>query len=465
MSVESLPHRRVVASLFGTIKLVQMYGPSHDTTGEALWTLLESIGEAAETGDTTTLTFRGARIKVNGRTVRAAEGGNLALAYLTGEFGRRGISALNIRTDAGPGQIAAFVELFLGLSPEDKDPAATLTRLMAERELHGVTIEASDNAPTDPILQEERRTATMGAYLSGLHAFRDVLKADAYPDRLKVRRAKRAVQGLVDRFLEDEAAVLMLAQLRGHDVKLFHHCMNVSIYSMAIGQRIGMGRRELGQLGLAALFHDVGKTITTTARDGETSDEHKARQLRESTVRGARMIMVASGGHAGMLKAAIAAYEQRAHFDGSGEPALDHDQHLVARIIAITDCYDTLTSPAAPDAAKPYEAFQLMQARSGTVFDPLLLKVFINALGIYPIGSLVELSTGETALVTAGPREAADIELPRVRVVETARGDLEKGAPVDLGMRDEQGEPVRCIASVRALRAKFSALGELVAAG
>jgi HD-GYP domain-containing protein (c-di-GMP phosphodiesterase class II) len=459
MSAADLAHRRVVASLFGTIKLVQMYGPSHDATGEALWTLLESIGEAAEGGDTTSLTFRGARIKVNGRTVRAAEGDNLALTFLSDEFRRRQVSALHIRKDAGAGQVAAFVELFLGLSPDDINPADTLTHRMKERELGGITIEAAEDTPVDPLFQKQQRAATMGAYVSGLRAFRDVLRADGYPDRRKVRRARRAVQGLIDRFLEDEAAVLMLAQLRGHDVKLFHHSMNVSIYAMVIGLRIGMDRRQLGQLGLAALFHDLGK------RDGETRAGHKARPPRESTIRGARMLLMGSAGHPGMLKAAITAYEQHAHYDRSGSPALDHDQHLVAGIIAIADSYDTLTSPAAPDAASPHEAFRLMRAHSGTVFDPVLLKVFVNALGIYPVGSLVDLSTGETALVTAGPLDASDLELPRVRVVDTGTGTLEKGAQVDLAIRNEQGEPVRRIASVRALRAKRSALGELVAAG
>jgi HD-GYP domain-containing protein (c-di-GMP phosphodiesterase class II) len=271
----------------------------------------------------------------------------------------------------------------------------------------------------------------MRTYMRGLRAFRDVLRLDGVHDHTKLRRARRAVQGLVDSFLEDEAAVLALAQIRGHDVKLFHHSLNVCIHALLIGQRLGMTRRQLGELGLAGLFHDLGKTVPL-------SEEEKGRghwrALRAHPARGARLLLEDGTAHEGMLKAAIAAYEHHAHFDRSGFPAIDHELHLTSRIVAIADCYEALTGPRPYREVPytPYDALSLMQTRAGTIFDPLLLKVFVNALGAYPVGSLVQLESGEIAIVCAGPERAGQLDRPRVRVVRTASGTLPPDTGLDL---------------------------------
>ena len=460
MTEGGLPHRRFVASLFGMLKLMQMYGPRHDATKEAVVNLAETATAVAAGNDETVISVRGARLQVNGLTMRAKECGNLAISFLVGELSRRRIAAIHIRQDATPDEIGTFSEHFLALELGEDDPADTLASRLFALDVQGITIERAEVKEVDPILQEERRDATMRTYLQGLRAFKEVLRDDGYPDRTKVRRARRAVQGLVDRFLEDEAAVLTLAQISGFDVKLFHHCMNVSLHALAIGQRIGLSRRQLGELGLAALFHDLGKTVPTGRRPGESEEEARRREVHEHPSRGARMLLAESGGHGGMLKAAITAFEQHAHFDRSGHPAVDHQLHLYSRIVTIADCFDALTSQRTADdrGHSAYEAFRLMQARAGTIFDPILLKVFMNALGIYPTGSVVVLDTGEVALVIAGPEDPKNFDKPMVRILDTADGDLEKDTDLDLATDS------RTITETRAAHEVFASIGDLVAA-
>jgi hypothetical protein len=131
-----------------------------------------------------------------------------------------------------------------------------------------------------------------------------------------------------------------------------------------------------------------------------------------------------------MLKAAIAAFEHHAGVDRGGFPRIPHEPHLVSRIVAIADAYDSLTAPAGPTAPlAPPDALSRMLARKD--LDPLLLKVFVNAMGIYPVGSLVELTTGETAIV-AGPPAPGALDRPRVKVVKRGAGALEPDAVVEL---------------------------------
>jgi HD-GYP domain-containing protein (c-di-GMP phosphodiesterase class II) len=466
MAVGVAPYRRLVASLFGTLKLMQMYGRGNDATSDAINNLCEAVRESAGIEEDAVVQVRGRRLQVNGRTMRASECGTLALTYLADEWSKRGIASVDFRVDVGADDLATFGEVLLAIDPEDEDPVGTLTSALAGRGVGSIAVERLNEEDLDPVVQEERRDTTMRTYIRGLRAFKEVLRADGYPNRTKVRRARRAVQGLVDRFTEDEAAVLTLAQIHSHDRKLFHHCMNVCIYALVIGQRIGMSRRQLGELGLAALFHDLGKTAEVEAQAAETDEDARRRSERKHPVRGARMLLAESHGHTGMLKAAVATFEQHSHFDLSGFPPVEHELHIFSRIITIADCYDALTSQRAGEDKRnsSYEAFRVMQTRAGTIFDPILLKVFVNATGVYPAGSLLRLSSGEVAIVVAGPEDPEDFDRPRARVVDQSRGVLPPGTEVDLAERDDGGKLARDIVGTLAAHEVFATVGDLVAA-
>ena len=75
---------------------------------------------------------------------------------------------------------------------------------------------------------------------------------------LNVRKVKRAVQGIVDQVLSDEPSMITMTTLRDYDEYTFTHCVNVCIFSVIIGQRLGLTKLQLYELGLGALFHDLG---------------------------------------------------------------------------------------------------------------------------------------------------------------------------------------------------------------
>ncbi|HEX5138570.1 MAG TPA: HD domain-containing protein, partial [Planctomycetota bacterium] len=398
----------------------QLYGRRHVATAGAVCNLQEAIRQAAAEDGEARIAARGRRLQVNGETMRGRECGALALGYLAAEWSKRGIDQVRFQKEATTEELEAFVAAFLDVDVTRPEPADRLAAALVNESVGGVIVEKLAADEREPVLLEERRESVMRAYLRGLRAFKEVLRCDGLRDRAKIRRARRAVQGVVDSFLEDESAVLALAQIRSFDLKLFHHSLNTCVLAVLIGQRLHLPRRQLADLGLAALFHDVGKT---TPGNGTAAEEERAH-----TARGARMLLEEGTTHEGMLKAAIAAYEHHAGADRSGFPTIPHDPHLVSRIVAVADAYDSLTAPPAPLA--PPDALARMLARKD--LDPLLVKVFVNAIGIYPVGSVVELTTGETAIVASPPTPEA-FDRPRVKVVKRGAGALEPDALVELG--------------------------------
>lgn len=458
MTVRLLPLRRLIAALFGTLKLTQMYGRRHDTTAEALRNLAECLKAAMEEGEVR-ISVRGKRLQVNNHPMRARECGTLALGFLVAEWSKRGIEMVRFRESAGIADLEVFAATFLDLDVTRPEPAERLITALAAGGCHGIAVERSMEEAREPILMEEQRESAMRTYLRGLKAFKEVLRCGGIHDRVRQRAARRAVQGIVDSFLEDESAVLALAQIRSYDLKLFHHSLNVCVYALLIGHRLDMSRRQLGELGLAALFHDLGKTV---ARADETPE---AARLAHPG-RGARLLLVEGTSHEGMLKAAIAAYEHHVHYDGrGGYPAVDHSPHLVSRIVAIADAFESLATSHAPGpGATPWKALRLLQERAGTQFDPVLLRLFANALGVYPVGSVVELTSGEVAIVAEGPAQEDRLDCPRVRIVDTAEGELEAGVLVDLTDCHETGVPLRQILRTLPAEEIFSDAGEHAAA-
>jgi HD-GYP domain-containing protein (c-di-GMP phosphodiesterase class II) len=140
------------------------------------------------------------------------------------------------------------------------------------------------------------------------------------------------------------------------------------------------------------------------------------------------------------VKIFLPAFEHHLKYDLSGYPRTPREKHvsLFGRILAIVDVFDAITSPRIyrPTALSPDRALGVMWDGSGKDFDPILLKVFINMLGVYPVGTLLQLDTEEMGLVLDSP-EDSDRTRPRVRLlVADGQGGFKKGKVVNLAERD-----------------------------
>ena len=261
------------------------------------------------------------------------------------------------------------------------------------------------------------------------------------------KQAKRAIQSIVDLMMSDEASLLGLTTLRCHDQYTHNHSVNVSLLSMALGNRAGYPKVELADLGLAALFHDLGKTnipMEVLNKPGEfTDDEWK--MMRNHPTEGVLSLTSMRSITSLPGRMASASFEHHMNLDFSGYPKLNVPWKLsmTGRILMIADCYDAMTSSRVyrREPISPSKVLGFMLGKAGKSFDLTLMKLFMTCVGIIPIGSLVLLDTNELAVVLKPAADPADAEHPYVKIIMDTNGTaIENGREVDLHEKDESGE-------------------------
>lgn len=307
-------------------------------------------------------------------------------------------------------------------------------------------------APDDAYLQakaerDERRNKTNKArmrasnadkaYAAAAAKLRDAF-AQAYSSpRAAVAKVSAIVTEVAGAFSSNEDVSIMLLSDRIASNNLHTHAINVMLLSLLIAKAQKLDEQGLNELGLGALFHDIGTlNVPDSIRMKPESEWTRADStyMRMHTDLGAKMIFSIPEIGPG-ARAAVAMHHE--HWDGSGYPfKLAGDKiPLFARYVAIADRYDDLCNPMRmQDAIPPSEALARMYKIEGAHFDPAVLASFIKAMGVYPPGSIVELSNGAIGLVTSVNRD----NTTRPLVMVWQEGASPENAPViDLSVEPE----------------------------
>jgi HD-GYP domain-containing protein (c-di-GMP phosphodiesterase class II) len=203
-------------------------------------------------------------------------------------------------------------------------------------------------------------------------------------------------------------------------------------------------------LGLCALFHDLGKVdipVELIRKPSKFTDE-EYEEVKKHPLYSVLRILRVNSDHALKSKLMISPYEHHLGIDLQGYPRSCRVTQLTlfGRIVAIADHYDALTSSRSyrPVPISPEQALDIMLQVSGTQLDPLLLKVFINMIGVYPVGTLLLLDSQEVAMVLETP-SGAEKGRPNCFILDFEENNLQKGELVDLSERDESGRFIRNI--------------------
>ena len=297
----------------------------------------------------------------------------------------------------------------------------------------------------------ERRTYTFYTYSKTVVLYRSLLaEAGSLPIRRQFlfRKLGRSVQALVDICMEDDHTFLGLAAVKSGVEYLPHHAANVTVLSIALGEKLGLDKMNLADLGLAALFRDVGlREIEPLVFEKEGPLDGEDRSVLEGhTLRSVEFLLADRKLSNSVLSQIVVAFEHHRRADGGGYPTLSRPPGLFSRIVSIADAYDAMTTDRPwRRAYLPDEALGLMLANSGKQFDASLLKVFVNTLGFYPVGTLVRLSTRELALVVYGSGVGERATRPVVTPLDS-NGRV-GSQMIDLMDREDGGDYVRTIVS------------------
>ncbi|MDP6933204.1 MAG: hypothetical protein QGG40_09825, partial [Myxococcota bacterium] len=262
------------------------------------------------------------------------------------------------------------------------------------------------------------------------------------------RRTTHMVHRMVEAAEADLYGFLSLTTIHSIGDFALTHSVNVSILATALGRRLRLTRSQLSELASCALFHNVGQTVLAPEvlhkPDRLSPDERHSLELHPLT--GFRHILDTQGVNPKTIRRAIVALEHHMSFDGrGGYPFLQGwKPHLYSRMVAICDAYEALVSPRPfRDAFQPDIAIKLLQRQSGSRFDPVLLRLFMDMVGKWPVGSLVELDDGKLGIVVAPGTGRHRWARPRVMLVRDAMGrDLEPEV-VELSTRHDRRKAYR----------------------
>jgi HD-GYP domain-containing protein (c-di-GMP phosphodiesterase class II) len=288
-----------------------------------------------------------------------------------------------------------------------------------------------------------RAEAAMDLLTNGIQGILDDLKLGRGLDLKKLRQGVDEMIGSITR---NPAAFGWLREIKRKDSFSYHHALACSVWAASFGRHLGLEVDELRDLALGGLLFDVGKTLLPERlllADEESLLGHEREQLRRHVEHGLEILQNTPGITPQILEMVATHHERH---DGSGYPAGLKGSAIPigGRILGVVDTYDMLTGVRKhATGLSPHQAVgELYQAR-GTLFQPELVEQFIQTCGIYPTGSLVELSDGQVGVVTAVH------SLKRLRpnimlLLDETRLPLPQFRTIDLGevREDAHGRPL-----------------------
>lgn len=312
---------------------------------------------------------------------------------------------------SSPDQIATLRGL--GLShvhwvPEKSDPSPSAATAVEAAAAPGTAVAAAaTSSAEDPAAQHRRRQLVAQRealqrcerqYGEAAQVLHDVGETLATRPRHAGRSTEALAQAMLDKMRGCEEMGIRLVDGGGDRAAM--HALNVGVVSMLIGRSLGLGEADMLDLAVGALMHDVGKLDMADryrhADDRYTPAEWAA--YREHVARG-----VVHGRRMTLSPGALAVLAQHhEHADGTGFPQhlTAERMSLAARIVAIVNRYDNWCNPPARSAAlTPHEAVATLFAQGRSLYDATVLNAFIRVVGVYPAGSLVQLTDDRHAMV------------------------------------------------------------------
>jgi HD-GYP domain-containing protein (c-di-GMP phosphodiesterase class II) len=368
-----------------------------------------------------------------------------------------GVGLIRAEVGADRREWTTFLSLMLATAGRDAsvNRLFELTQKMHDAGVTHILVEAPVEADVSDEDEERQKEQAKRTYQRSVAVTKEVINSVRMGRSASVKKVKRAVQAIVDQVLSDETSLVGLTSLRDYDDYTFTHSVNVCIFSVALGRKIGLSKLQLYDLGMAALFHDVGKSrvpLEVLNKNGSLTEE-EWRIMQAHPWLGVLTLFGLRGYGEIPYRSMIGAYEHHMKVDLTGYPKSirPREMSIFSKIIAVADGFDAATSrrtyqttPIQPDAV-----LKEMWENPRRGYDPILVKAFINLIGIYPVGTMVILDTYELAVVAAANPNLEMIHRPVVRIVSDPAGTITyPGYTADLAESDGSGTFLRSIIKV-----------------
>lgn len=450
----------LVIKIHMLMKLTRIYGSKNVALHHYIQEFLQIINTLIKREENLSLKIVNEDLFLNERLLRYSLEGYTSFKYLLTEWKKRLIGEVIFKEPVDDRILGVFIYNLIKLEEGCEENAVLLTEQLLNQAISTIEVEPLEvfegeggvegrgekkkRGGTLTLREEDQQRAAKVVFFDTIAAVKEFMtninKETLYAD---VRKLKRLVQKAVRLVLEDECVLLGMASIKNYDAYTFNHSVNVAIYSLALGRRLGFSRKTLTELGITALLHDIGKEKIPKAILNKPGplDEQEWEVMKKHPVEGVRTVLNLKQLGAINPGTVFGIFEHHLKNDLSGYPKLftKKELGLFGQILQITDAYDAMTTPRIYKKTPytPEQALAVMLKEGGTHFDPILLKSFVGLVGIYPIGSLVFLDTHELGIVYKSHPEWVD----RPQVILMARdekGYSRKGL-IDLTETDGEG--------------------------
>ena len=421
----------LVRRLAAAVRAAALYSPGHPLLRRGIDSLAQLSQAAQHSAESMVFGFVGDDVVVNGH--RLARSG-AALAGFAREFRDREIEKITIGHGVTRDELMAFV-----LELADRKSPLPLASRLDQKGVRHITIGRIN------LEQDDQSSAGIAAarrvYGKAVETAETLWQAAKEGEKPDPNSARKIIDSLAKVVSQDRTSLMALTAVKRYDNYTFTHMVNVSVIAMAQARALKLEGPLLREFGFAALMHDIGKVNTPlevlNKPDKLTREEFDI--MKQHVIDGAHILRRTPEMPA---LAPVVAFEHHLRQDLSGYPEnVGHRElNLCTQIVSIADVYDALRSNRVYRQGLPSDRIKaIMTQKDSPAFNSSLLRRFINLMGIFPVGTLVLLETGEVGLVTH--EHPSDPFRPQVKIVKDAGGhEPEEPWLINTWETDSRGE-------------------------
>jgi HD-GYP domain-containing protein (c-di-GMP phosphodiesterase class II) len=448
--------RSLLLALYTALRSLKLYPVENATVQKALDDLDAAARSLVALEVDLEIRLAGDFIFVNNTRLRLELDNYASFSHILAMLRAFAVGGLRVHGTIQRREWQIFLSLLLSLSErgEPDDRFDQLAERLSAGGVKGLEVERAVHRELEE--SEEAKAQAKRIYSQGVAVTKDVITGARLGRATNVKRVKRAVQLIVDQVLNNETSLVGLTTIRDYDEYTFTHSVNVCIFSVALGKKLGFTRLQLYDLGMTALLHDVGKARVPIEILNKTTglDEQEWRVMQAHPWLGAVTLFGIRAYDELPYRTILVAHEHHMKTDLTGYPKTVRPRTLgiYSRLVAVADGFDAATTRRSYQTIpiEPDEVLREMWQNPKRGYDRILVKALINLIGVYPVGTCVILDTFEVGIVAAPNPEGQQLNRPMVRIAVDADGGTvpPPGTLVSLTEQDEAGAYRRSIVKV-----------------
>lgn len=413
-----------IGSIYKILKVASIYRIDHNQTRIAIDAFMDSFEEAARYAPdgSISVVIRDELAVVNGETLKLRRREQTRHNELRDLFAAADIRGLLLQKGLSVEDMVQFLSALKDAS------ASTGPGNMLGVEVRHITIE--HGSPTRS-LREAIAEVNKSMYIAHMY-IRGLVKTRNAHDTVRDRQTADVPTGVIRRIMQsvtgllgdEDFTILGLLPLRLVPPDLSSHSFNSAIYAMLLADRLGLHPNTVAYVGMAIIYQDLDRLMGITVGHRDHDEPLSDTQQFQSNLRDVAHMLERVRGDVVSTLRVLLAYERGCDFSRPiARPFYRSERtlHLITRIIDIARAYDLLIQGLQGyKQRRPDLAIQYIQSRAGMSFDPTLVDLLVSTLGIHPIGTTVQLSSGENAIVIRTPAPSSDPRRPVVRLLDRA---------------------------------------------